>query len=156
MIWGRPNLKLEFGEINEYGSEILECRIYNLPLQNKIGRRLWIHRVVAEEVFAVMEFLRTDTKEIVVPGNHALINRPGTPEPEGACYVSLPSSPISYARFGIALATPERVQSFDSKNPIVLSIGNYTVRGKVGYGERHIPMDKQFIVAENNTIFWLE
>ncbi|MFC1909629.1 hypothetical protein ACFLXD_07320 [Chloroflexota bacterium] len=143
MIWGKPNLSLDFEDRVGEGGKVMVCKIFNLPIKNRLLRKIGVRTTVAEGIIAHFEIKVANTDEVIYPGvvPH-IITYDGNIK---AQRVNLAAS-VFNAFFRIVSVQGNKVTVFGEE--IVLIVGRYTVFAEIT-SERNITKAKKDIVVTN-------
>lgn len=159
IIFGKPKLHMDFNIWDQDDTRVLECDIYNPPIQNRLLRALGVSRKPAADVVAAYSINEAGSNTVVVPRMAALFSASrGTPPDQTAI---IPES-IFPARFGVVgwnkdinqVVTFLKPQGFDAE--IILPLGQYRVLIELYSSGKRISAVKEFVVGgTSNSLRWL-
>ena len=152
MIWGNPKMSFAFHVEDMEKQCYYGCEIHNMPITNKLLRKLGVRRDLAQDVTAAFEIQERGTGRVICPLTPALIK---TQEGVGAWRVSLPASifPATFAIVFVDKADSEvRVMREDK---VLLALGTYTARVQVVSGEdRHVGRCDFIVDNKHPFVYW--
>ena len=156
MIWGTPQIRLNFNTANKHGAKYLLCELFNLPVRSKILRAFGVTRSPAEQVIASFSIREDGTNRVVLDGTIPEIKTDAGVVSQRA---RLPGSIIP-ASFQVVTAleseTGIKVGLMAEDTEYNLSPGFYRVDVKVLAAEKRITGNRRFRVGNRfDEVYWL-
>lgn len=158
MLWGRPKIQVAFIKTQLAGVWSLECRIYNRPITNKVGKWLRMRRDTADDIWASFSVKEKGSGTIVVPDAFPSLLRRGVPG-EFSRHVSLPATAASHVACPILIPMEgsgvQIIEDMDDKRFTSVTQGEYIIVFVVvdaGVSHRH---ERSFVVRSDGNFDWV-
>jgi hypothetical protein len=148
MVWGRPHIEFTFGTVSDDLNTVLQCTIYNRPINSRVLRAMGLRRDAAT-VYAAYKIHGCDfVTELIYPSLASYQHDSKQVElvagPVGA------SMGIIFIRDGNAYIVEDPRSREKRDVPMSpINAGTYDVGIVVFCGEKNFVKEAQFVITEN-------
>lgn len=152
MIWGRPKITLESWTTNLKGGLLLECNIWNEPVNSKLLRIMRVNRMPAHDVTAHIEIKQAGTNEIKVPFFGVSIR---SLSGVYAQRISLAASPLRVSFIVVYRRHTDGIVKVNDEHKSTLDVGKY--EANIGVIADYKPIREQwaFVVSKQEPyLYW--
>ncbi len=152
MIYGRPKITLESCTTNLKVGLLLECNIWNEPINNKPLKVMRVHRMPAHDVTAYIEIKQAGTNEIKVPFFEVRIR---SLNGAFAQRISLAASPARVSFTVVCRGHTDGIVKANDEDKSTLDAGKYVA--DIGVIADYKPIRKQwaFVVSKQEPyLYW--
>lgn len=152
MTYGRSLITLRFGIEDKEKACFYHCEVYNMPIKNRLLRKLGVRKEAAQDVVAMFEIRERVTGRCQCPLTVTILK---TQSGVGAERISLPASlfPAIFAIIYVDKNTNEVSVMREPKS--LLPVGEYTAEVKVVEGQDTHIVRCNFVIADKYPfVYW--
>jgi hypothetical protein len=146
MIYGAPNVVINFKEEESGSYHFLGCRIYNKPITEGLLKTLGVRRETAQDVVASFVIMELNTDRIICPQTFVKIETETNVKGER---IQLPASSMTARFFIVEFARDNAQVRVCKEQDQFLPLGVYRARIIIRTGERWFQNEHRFVVRDS-------
>jgi hypothetical protein len=151
MIWGRPKITLESWTTNLKGGLLLECNMWNEPINNKLLKTMRVYRMPAHDITAYIEIKQAGTNKIKA----SFVPRIRSLSGAYAQRISLAASPLRVSFLVVYRRHTDGIVKVNDEDKSSLDVGKY--EANIGVIVDYKPIREQwaFVVSKQEPyLYW--
>jgi hypothetical protein len=146
MVWGKPDLIIDFDSREAEGGKVMTCKFYNYPIGGGFKKKIGVRKMPIEDLMTRFEIVEYGSNKVKYPGKVPhILKYDGVSD---AQRINLPAS-IFPAYFGVASVHYDtktvRVYKEDNTD---LPIGKYVVKVHAQFQENQRESERILVIHE--------